>query len=115
MAQFLYIEWLALWLMESIAFEFQWDEGNSSKSVLKHGVSTDEVEEVFESGVAVALGMQILPPIDEERLAVIGPTNGERIITVVFTLRSGKVKPISSRPSNRMERKIYEAIRKISE
>ena len=91
MAQFLYIEWLALWLMESVAFEFQWDDGNSSKSTLKHGVSTTEVEEVFESGSAIPLGMQILPPVEEERLAIVGPTNENRIVTVVFTLRAGKV------------------------
>ncbi len=113
MAKFLYVEWLALWLIESKAFHFEWDVGNSTKSVLKHSVSSDEVEEVFQLGTSVPLGIQISPPVNEDRLAVVGNTSAGKILTIVFTIRKGKVRPISSRQSNEKEKKIYEALRKI--
>ncbi len=114
MAQFEFIEWLALWLLETSIFHFDWDEGNSSKSQIKHGVLNVEVEEVFVSGLLAPLGVQFSPVVEEERLAVIGSTIQGKILTIVFTLRDGKIRPISSRVANRKEREIYENVCKIS-
>jgi len=54
MAKFKFIEWLLLWLQDTSRFEFDWDEGNSAKSVAKHGVTAAETEEIFELGPAAA-------------------------------------------------------------
>lgn len=115
MAKFLPVEWLFHWLLEMPSFEFEWDEGNSTKSLLKHGVNAQETEEVFLGRMAVPLGVQIEPIVDEQRLGIVGPTWENRFLTVIFTIREGRVRPISSRPSNQKERKIYETIRKVSQ
>lgn len=115
MAKFLPVEWLFHWLLEMPSFEFEWDKGNSSKSFLKHGVSAQETEEVFLGRMSVPLGVQIKPVVDEQRLGIIGPSWENRLLSVFFTIREGRVRPISSRPANRKERKIYEKIRKVSQ
>ncbi|MBI5631786.1 MAG: BrnT family toxin [Elusimicrobia bacterium] len=116
MAKFKFIEWLILWLQETPRFEFDWDEGNSSKSAAKHSVTTAETEEVFGLGQAAALGVQMSPEVPEERLGIVGATMSGRILHVVFTLRAGKVRPISSRPAKKDEREYYEAyLREISD
>ena len=115
MGQFKFILWLAYWYLQSETFEFEWDGGNSSKSNSKHGVSSIEIEEVFELKFAVPIGRQISPEVDEERLCIVGPTSTGRMISVVFTLRDGRVRPISSRPASRKERKLYEEVRKTLE
>jgi uncharacterized DUF497 family protein len=109
MAKFKFIEWLLLWLQESSRFEFDWDEGNRTKSATKHSVRTEEAEEVFTTGQAAPLGVQISPAAPEERLGIVGTTSGGRILHVVFTLRDGKVRPISARPAHKKEREFYEA------
>lgn len=115
MARFLPVEWLFHWLLEMSAFEFEWDEGNSSKSLIKHDVSPQETEEVFLSRMAAPLGVQIEPVVHEQRLCIVGPSWENRLLSVVFTIREGRVRPISSRPANRKEKKIYEKIRKVSQ
>lgn len=114
MAQFAYVEWLFWWLIETGAFEFDWDTGNSSKSQKKHGVSDVLVEECFQDSSKVALGVQFDPPVDEERMGVLAMST-DGLLMVVFTLRNGKVRPISARPANRKEKKVYEAFRKTIE
>ena len=116
MAKFEYIEWLLLWLLETKTFKFEWDRGNSSKSILKHGVLQNEVEEVFTLGQALPIGVQVRPVVPEERLAIVGPTFANRMLIVVFTLRNGRIRPISVRPAHKKEKGQYETIlRKIAE
>jgi len=115
MAKFRFVKWLILWLQETSRFEFDWDEGNSAKSAEKHGVTAAETEEIFEAGPAAALGVQVSPEVPEERLGIVGVTLSGRILHVVFTLRAGKVRPISARPAKKDEREYYEAyLREIS-
>ena len=115
MAKFEYIEWLLLWLLSNESPRFEWDSGNNLKSILKHGVSAAEVEEIFSLGMLLPLGIQIQPLVNEARFAVIGPTSTNRVLTVVFTLRNGKVRPISGRPAHKKERESYEeGIRQIA-
>jgi len=109
MAKFKFVEWLLLWLQETSHFEFDWDEGNRTKSAAKHAVRTDEAEEIFTLGQAVPLGVQISPITHEERLGIVGPTSEDRFLHVVFTLRNGKVRLISARPAHKKERELYEA------
>ena len=115
MAKFLPVEWIFHWLLEAPLFEFEWDKGNSTKSLDKHNVHPQETEEVFLGRAAVPLGIQIEPPVNEERLCIIGPTWSERLLSIVFTIREGRVRPISSRPANQKEKKIYEKVRKVSQ
>ena len=115
MARWEFVDWLLFWILETSHYEFEWDSGNKAKSVAKHGISTDEVEAVFRSGLALPLGIQISPEAPEQRLGLVGPTISGRLLQVAFTLREGKVRVISARPAHRKERKQYEEIlRKIT-
>ena len=115
MARWEFVDWLLFWILETSHFEFQWDAGNRTKNASKHGVTIEEVEAVFRSGLAVPLGIQISPPSIEQRLGLVGPTLSGRILQVAFVLREGRVRVISARPAHRKERKQYEEIlRKIT-
>ena len=116
MAKFKFVEWLALWLQETSGFQFDWDDGNMTKSAMKHAVTPVETEEVFLLGQAAPLGMQVSPGVPEERLGIVGPTYIGRLLHVVFTLRDGKIRPISARPAHEKERELYEAyLREVSD
>jgi len=110
MAQWLFVEWLLIWVLETTLFEFDWDHGNRTKSTTKHDVSIDEVESLFRLKRAVPLGVQIKPPVQEQRLGVIGITNSGRVLQVAFVFREGRVRVISARPAHRKERAQYEAL-----
>lgn len=112
MAQFKFALWLAYWYLQAHLFEFQWDQGNSTKSLAKHGVPIEEVESVFTLKLAIPIGRQVSPTVTEERLCLVGPSQQGRMLSVVFTLREGHVRPISSRIANLKERRLYEQIRK---
>lgn len=116
MARFQFILWLAHWYIRSQRFKFQWDEGNLLKSQRKHHVYPEEIESVFLNKLAVPLGRQVAPPIEEEeRFCLIGPSATGRMLSVVFTIRGEQIRPISGRGANRKERKLYEEIRKAIE
>lgn len=116
MATFEFVEWLLVWLFETRDYNFQWDKGNQTKNKSKHGIETTDIEEVFCSKLAIPLGIQVSPVVQEERLGIVGPTKKGVLLQVVFTLREGKIRPISARPAHKKERSQYvEILRKISE
>lgn len=107
MGKFEQVDWLEDWLDGMPEFAFEWDAGNEKKNAAKHAVTAQEVEEAFRSGQAQALGIQVSPPVPEERYAVIGPTNSGRLLQVVFTFRKSRIRVICARPASRKERKNY--------
>ena len=116
MATFEFIEWLLVWLFETSDFSFQWDKGNQTKNKSKHDIEITDIEEVFNSRLVIPLGIQVSPAVKEERLGIVGPTKKGVLLQVVFTLREGKVRPISARPAHKKERLQYaEILHKISE
>lgn len=115
MALFRFVLWLAYWYRQTESFEFEWDSSNTNKITTKHGVDPLEIESVFEMKLGVPLGRQERPKVDEERLCIVGPSVSGRMLSVVFTLRDGRVRTISARPASRKERKLYEEVRKTLE
>lgn len=87
MGQFKFVLWLAYWYLQKDSYEFEWDTGNSGKSNKKHGVPIEEVQSVFELKLAAPMGRQISPPVQEERLCIIGPSDKGRFLSVVFVLQ----------------------------
>ena len=85
---------------------FQWDAGNSGKNEKKHGVTDRESEEIFfNKPLVVARSVKESPEI---RYAALAKTYGSRLLTVVFTIRTNRIRIISARPMSRNERKLYE-------
>jgi len=109
-AKWEFVDWLLYWLRDTGSFDFDWDEGNLTKSARKHGVYPSQVEEVFRSGLALPLGKQTAPRASEDRYGLIGPCSDGKIVQVAFTFRSGKVRVISARIDHRKERIEYEKI-----
>jgi len=83
--------------------EFDWDIHNTNKIQEKHRIQPSEAEEVF-----FDIGHIILPDpthsIAEERYIILGKTKTGRLLFVVFTKRSNKIRIISARDMSRKER-----------
>ena len=87
---------------------FDWDDGNSRKSLEKHGVSQAEAEQVFVGAPLIA--EDIKHSQDEARFQALGETVDGRRLHVTFTLRQDgkRLRIISARDMNRKERAVYE-------
>ncbi len=108
MAKFVFIEWLIDWIEQQRSFSFEWDGGNSAKSLSKHGVTCDEAESVFRQlDMIRVLGEQIAPPVNEPRYGLYGMTTSGKAVFVCFTLRGSGVRIISVRELNKKERVVY--------
>jgi hypothetical protein len=86
---------------------FEWDSGNMLKSVTKHNISNIEAESCFSDSLALTLADEKHTG-EEERYLLYGKSGAGNIIVNCFTLRSGKIRIISSRKANKNERRIYE-------
>lgn len=84
---------------------FDWDEGNLQKNRLKHGVEPAECEEIFYNEPVFLYDKT--HSLQEERYVAYGNTNEKRELTIVFTIRTGKIRIISARDQNKKERAIY--------
>ena len=89
---------------------FDWDKGNWPKCG-KHGVSKEEIEEIFELTPAIMPD----PHPDEERMRAIGKTKQGRYLFLVFMFRlvAGQtlIRPISARYMHEREIRHYEKAR----
>jgi len=85
---------------------FEWDGGNSTKNLHKHGVTCKEAEEMF------MVAPLVMPDPEhsatEKRFRALGSTAARRILHAAFAVRGRKIRPISVRPANRKEKAIYE-------
>ncbi len=91
----------------SLAEGFEWDEGNIRKNWEKHRVSYIECEEIFFNSPVIVKKDDPHSTM-EERYFVLGKTDTDRLLFIVFTVRNKKIRIISARDMNRKERKIYE-------
>lgn len=92
-------------------FAFDWDDGNTTKSFQKHGVTCREAEEVFTERRFVPLGEQVQPPSAEPRFGILGETSEGKLLFVAFTLRRQSIRVISVRPMNEKEKGFYVSLR----
>ena len=88
---------------------FEWDEGNSRKSVEKHDVSQAEAEQIFFNDPLLIVE-DTRHSAHEVRLHALGRTDAGRLLHVSFTLSSeGRlIRVISARTMHRKERLRYE-------
>jgi len=88
---------------------FDWDDGNSRKSVDKHGVSHAEAEQVFLNEPLLLLD-DAKHSGEEPRFHALGQTDEGRLLHISFTLRAEnrRIRVISARVMHRKERERYE-------
>ncbi len=75
---------------------FEWDQGNITKNWDKHDVSTGECEQIFFNKPLIVKRDREHSKI-ENRYYVLGRTNMNRLLFVVFTVRNEKIRIISAR------------------
>jgi len=110
-AKFSFARWLWDWLLALPYFAFEWDAGNTTKSLQKHGVTCEEAGEVLSQRRFIPLGEQVQPPSSEPRFGVLGETSNGKLLFVAFTIRKQSIRVISVRPMNEKERKFYASLR----
>jgi uncharacterized DUF497 family protein len=87
---------------------FEWDPAKARANSRKHGVSFDEAKTVFRDMLALHVhdGEHSW---DEERFIIIGMSDRERVLTVVYVERTlTTMRLISARLPTLRERKNYE-------
>lgn len=90
---------------------FNWDEGNTRKNWIKHGVSIQEAEEIF-FNQPLLVAKDERHSQKEERHFALGRTNNGRYLFAVYTVRKYLIRIISARNMSRKERNIYHACEK---
>jgi uncharacterized protein len=87
---------------------FVWDEGNLTKNFTKHGVTTQEAEEIF-VGKPFLINQDVKhSTTTEQRFNGLGQTGKKRKLFVAFTIRDNKIRIISIRDMKRKEKQAYE-------
>ncbi len=88
---------------------FEWDDGNSRKSVDKHGVGQSETEQIFFNNPLLMVE-DARHSAEEPRFHALGKTDAGRRLHVTFTIRQDgtRLRVISARDMHRKERMRYE-------
>lgn len=85
---------------------FDWDDGNSEKNWILHQVSRNESEQVF-FNAPIVVSDDISHSQSEKRWFLLGKTDTNRLLFLVFTVREELIRVISSRDMSKKERRIY--------
>jgi len=85
---------------------FEWDDDNLTKNWDKHEVSPGECEQVFFNRPLI-VKKDKKHSILEIRYYVLGKTDADRLLFLVFTIRKDKIRIISARDMTRGEKKRY--------
>jgi len=85
---------------------FDWDEGNVNKNRERHRVSFVECEQDF-FNEPVIVGDDEKHSLVERRWFLLGRTDANRFLFVVFTLRNNLIRIISARDMSKKGRRIY--------
>ena len=90
---------------------FEWDKHNSEKIWVKHKVSPSESEQIF-FNLPLIVTDAVKHSEKENRFYALGHTDTNRLLFVVFTIRSNNIRIISARNMSRKERKVYQSYEK---
>ena len=86
---------------------FEWDDRKAALNLLKHVVDFEEAALSFFDQDFIRIPDE-KHSITEDRYAGIGRTPDGRMLVTNFTERGANIRIISSRQSNKKERKMYE-------
>jgi len=86
---------------------FDWDDENISHFA-RHKITSSEVEELFCNDPEI-VGHEVVD--GEDRWTSVGATNALRVLVVVFTIRSNRVRSITGWDADRRTPKEYFSVR----
>lgn len=89
-----------------LLISFEWDDGNLHKSRRKHGISTEEAEEIFVNNPFIMMYDYKHSEV-EKRYHALGITNQGKKLSVCFTIRKQSIRIISARVISKKESDIY--------
>lgn len=84
---------------------YEWDPEKAVSNFHKHGVSFADATAVLENEQALTIADD---HPDEQRFVTIGPDLTGRILVIVYTYRSEKIRIISARKATAGERRTYQ-------
>lgn len=84
---------------------FEWNKGNL-EHINKHNVSKEECEEAFLNKQPELTSDGTHSQI-EERYRIYGQTDSGRLLFIIITIRTNKIRVISARDQNKKERKEF--------
>jgi uncharacterized protein len=90
-----------------MAVNFEWDSEKAATNLSKHGVHFDEASTVFED----PFGRIVDDPRHsrgKDRFVLIGFSQAQRLLAVMFSEKRTRIRIISARPVTRAERRTYE-------
>lgn len=90
-----------------MALRFEWDPEKAAGNLAKHGVSFEEAATVFSD----PLGRIVDDPrhsTEEPRYVLLGRSERQYLLAVMFTERAGAIRMISARKATRRERREHE-------
>lgn len=86
---------------------FEWDGEKARSNFIKHHVSFDEAETIFDDPLAVTIN-DPFHSTDEDRFVKVGESDRERLLLVTYTERGDSIRIISARKADPRERRNYE-------
>ena len=86
---------------------FEWDPEKARANLRKHGVSFEEAASTFGDWLHITR-FDPLHSTDEERFVTIGMSTRNRLLVLIHTDRADRVRIISARAANRLEKENYE-------
>jgi uncharacterized protein len=86
---------------------FEWNIAKSEKNLKNHIISFTEAELAFEDFYAIEEFDEEHSTINEQRFKMLAMA-GEKILVVIYTLRSENYRIISARLAEKSERELYE-------
>lgn len=90
-----------------MTLNFNWDNEKAKVNIRKHGVSFKDAATVFDDPFSITLD-DTLHSQEEDRFLIIGYSQQQKLLVVVYTYRGNNIRIISARIATRRERKIYE-------
>lgn len=83
--------------------EFEWDDANL-EHIAEHDVSPEEVEDVFYNH-PLRINSEVIE--EELRHEIVGETNEERILTIIWTERRGRIRTVTAFDASLKDLKRY--------
>lgn len=83
--------------------EFDWDDENK-KHLDAHNVAPAEFEQLLNNS-PLDLSFELIN--DEERYRSVGLTDGGRLLSIVWTIRKGRVRAITAFPASVSDKKAF--------
>ena len=85
--------------------DYEWDPAKSETNLNKHGISFDEARYIFDGPTLTRIDDR--EDYGEQRYISLGSISREETFVVVHTEPENRVRLISARKANRIERKVY--------